>query len=157
MSNRPQIVPCLIAGAMLIAGVADWPYGYYQLLRLVTCAAAVYAAYHAYPMKRQGFIWTFIFVAILFNPVFSVHLDKEIWQPIDIITGIVFGIFAFVKSGACGSNQNKPIPSLDTDPKAKAPQGETENQNKKGTGLTRLPTRLSCHPSSLITISRIVE
>ena len=110
MSNRPHAVPCWVAGAMLLAAVADWPYGYYQLLWLVACAAAVFAAYHAYAMKRHGFLWIFIFVAILFNPVLAVHLDKDLWRPIDLIAGIVFVIFAFVKSKAHGSNQNKPKP-----------------------------------------------
>ena len=34
-----------------------------------------------------------VFIAVVFNPVIVVHFGKELWNAIDLITAIVFGIY----------------------------------------------------------------
>ena len=94
--KRPLLIPSGIAALMLIAALADWPYGYYQLLRFVVCGVAAYVAYTAYNWQKIWAVWLFGFIALLFNPLIPIHLSREIWQPIDVICTLVFSITAFV-------------------------------------------------------------
>ena len=91
MNRRPHLIPALVAMIMLFVAVADLQYGYYQILRWVVCGVAVYIAYMAYSWGKIWATWVFGFVAVLFNPIVPVYLTKEIWQPIDVICGILFG------------------------------------------------------------------
>ena len=83
-ARRPHAVPAIVAGAMLVVGVADWPYGYYQFLRWITCAAAVFVAWQAFAWHRQWAVWAFAFVGLLFNPIVPVHLNRDIWRVLDL-------------------------------------------------------------------------
>ena len=94
-TRRPHVVPGSIAPAMLVAALAAWPYGYYVLLRWVTCAAAVFTTYQAWAWKRTWAVCLFAPMAILFNPLAPVHMTQEVWRPVDLMAAGVFivGIF----------------------------------------------------------------
>ena len=74
---------------MLLLALADWPYGYYQLLRVVVCAVAVWGATLAHRMEKPGWTWLLGVLAVIFNPVFPVHLEREIWSIIDLGAAVV--------------------------------------------------------------------
>ncbi len=82
--RHPLAIPCGVAVAMLLGALGRWPYGYYQLLRLVTCGAAVYGAYVSHSLGKTGWLWAFVFVAVLFNPIIPVYLTREIWRPMNV-------------------------------------------------------------------------
>jgi len=96
LEKRPHLIPCLIAALMLFGALAYWPYGYYKLLRFVTCVAGVYVVYKAYNWQKMWAVWLFGFIALLFNPLIPIHLTHEIWQPIDFICAILFIAIVFV-------------------------------------------------------------
>ncbi|HIF94976.1 MAG TPA: hypothetical protein EYQ60_17910 [Myxococcales bacterium] len=77
-----------IAIAILVAAVIPiWPYGLYTLLRLVVTGTALYSLFvlgASDPRRTVGLI----LVAVLFNPLFPVHLTRVIWLPIDL--GVAF-------------------------------------------------------------------
>jgi hypothetical protein len=75
---------------MLLAAVGPWPYGYYQLLRLVVCGVGAYFAYSAYQWGKLRAVWVFGAIAVLFNPLLPVHLPREIWAVIDVLCGVMF-------------------------------------------------------------------
>jgi hypothetical protein len=77
---------------MLLLALVPWPYSYYQLLRFVTCGAAVYVAFMAYNWQKMWAVWLFGFIAVLFNPLIPIHLSREIWQPIDVVCGVLYGL-----------------------------------------------------------------
>jgi hypothetical protein len=90
LEKRYHLIPSIIASIMLFLAMAPCPYGYYQLLRFVVCGAAVYVAVTAYSWQKMWAAWLFGFIAILFNPLIPVHLSRELWQPIDLISAILF-------------------------------------------------------------------
>lgn len=94
LEKRPHLIPCIITALMLVGALGRWPYGYYQLLRWVTCGAAVFVAFVAYNWEKLWATWLFGFIALLFNPVIPVHLSREIWQPIDVVCALLFAIIA---------------------------------------------------------------
>lgn len=99
MGRRPHTIPSLVAAAFLLGALAHWPYGYYTLLRWVTCASAAYVAFNAHGWKRLAWVWPFAFIALLFNPLVPVHLSREVWQPINIATGLLFVMAAVALRG----------------------------------------------------------
>ena len=97
----PLAVPCGVAAAMLLGALGRRPYGYYTLLRIVTCGAASYAAWRAHEWRRAPWLWGMVAVAVLFNPIIPVHLSREVWQAIDVLTAaaLVVAIFCVRPKG----------------------------------------------------------
>ena len=83
----PPIV-IYITVAMLWIGAAPLPYGYYTLLRLVATIVFAWAAYVAYQGKHNFLPYAFGLLALLFNPIIVVHLEKTLWSAIDVAAGI---------------------------------------------------------------------
>jgi len=90
-----------IAILMLLFAIPSgiWPYGYYIFLRWVVMVTAILTLWTAYNLKKNVWIWLMVGIAILFNPIAPVHLDKETWVIIDFIVAIIFLVSVFrVKS-----------------------------------------------------------
>jgi len=96
LNKRPHLIPAIIAALMLLLALAPWPYGYYQLLRLVVCGVSVYTAFVTYQWGKLWATWVFGFIAILFNPLIPIHLSRKIWQPIDVVCGILFMVIVII-------------------------------------------------------------
>ena len=88
-------IPSLVAGVMLLLAIPPiWPYGYYTLLRLVVCAVGAYCAWYAKEQENQGWLWTMVVVAVLFNPLIPVHLTKGIWVFLNLGAAVLFFVFS---------------------------------------------------------------
>jgi hypothetical protein len=96
LEKRPHLIPAIIAAVMLLLALASWPYGYYQLLRLVVCGVSVYVAFMAYQWQKIWETWTFGFIAVLFNPLIPIHFSRELWQTIDVICALLFILSVFI-------------------------------------------------------------
>lgn len=96
LAERPVLIPSAIAAVMLLGAIGYWPYGYYTVLRWVTCAAAIAAALGGYTFKIPWAIWSFGFIAILFNPLIPVHLSRDLWQLMDIAAAVLFAAAALL-------------------------------------------------------------
>lgn len=80
----------LVPTILLIVSLAPLPYGYYQFLRLAVSISAGVIVYSNFNEGRP--LWTCMFgiICILFNPIFPIHLSRELWIPIDIATAAIF-------------------------------------------------------------------
>ena len=96
MRGRPHLIPAVIVAVMLCVAVAPLAYGYYQLLRWVTCGVAVFIAVMAYRWGKAWATWVFGFVAVLFNPLWPVYLTRDIWRPIDLACAVLFVVSTFI-------------------------------------------------------------
>lgn len=79
-----------IAGIALFIAMAKLPYGYYQILRFFICGVSLYSVSVNHEEKNTKWVWIFGSIAILFNPFFKIHLEKELWRIIDLMTGSIF-------------------------------------------------------------------
>jgi hypothetical protein len=78
----------------LILSIFNMPYGYYTLLRLIVTVGSVAYCVQFLEKKNMNMVYLFGFIAILFNPLIPVYLNKETWLIIDLIVG---GIFFFIR------------------------------------------------------------
>ena len=78
---------------MLFGAIAEWPYGYYILLRWLTCITSILVILQAFERNIDWAKVVFIVIAILFNPLAPIYLSRSTWIPLDIVTAILF-IFA---------------------------------------------------------------
>jgi hypothetical protein len=91
-------IPTAIALAVLLLAVVfgHWPYGFYMLLRLIVCGCSIYLALRTNNTRNRAWTWILGGMAVLFNPIVPIHMDRSDWQIVDLIASItllVFGIF----------------------------------------------------------------
>jgi DNA repair exonuclease SbcCD ATPase subunit len=83
------IIAKLIAALLLFAALGRHPYDYYTLLRWITCAVCAFTAFQAAEMKKSGWLWVFIIVAIVFNPLVPLRLKRDTWALVDIAAAVL--------------------------------------------------------------------
>lgn len=76
--------------ALLAVAFTELPYGYYQFVRLVIFVSAVIFAYQAFTFKQKQWVFIWMMLGLLYNPIFPVHLNKEIWL---FLNGVAISIF----------------------------------------------------------------
>ena len=86
----------LVAALMLLGALTALPYVYYQLLNWVVLGAAVVTAYRAHNRKRETWMWIFIVIAVVFNPVAPLHLRPSDWRLADIVAALLFFVSLFM-------------------------------------------------------------
>ena len=69
-----------------------FPYGIYTLLRIVVTLSAAFVIYDNYKKLNKVNVTIVIFsiILIVFNPLFPIRLNKELWLPIDLITAAIY-------------------------------------------------------------------
>jgi hypothetical protein len=84
------------------------PYGYYVLLRLVSCLLLIVLFFFhiamikdkrpvEYPTDLIGWLGVFVLLALIYNPIIQIHLTREIWSFLNIATIIVLGTFWYLQ------------------------------------------------------------
>jgi hypothetical protein len=89
-------VGAIIASALLFWALERHPYGYYTLLRWITCGVCIYGLTISHRLEMPYLSWPLGIVALVFNPIIPFHLDRETWRPIDIISGIFIPLTAII-------------------------------------------------------------
>lgn len=86
-------IPQAIASVMLLWALnPDNPYGYYILLRVVCCAVFAYLAVQAASQEKHGWVWVLGAAAVIYNPIIRIHLTREVWSVVNVITVVVAGM-----------------------------------------------------------------
>ena len=89
-------IPSIVSSIMLLICLIDGlPYGYFNLLRLVVCGTSIFNIMQLDKDENKVLYWIFIFIAILFNPLIPIHLERDIWLGIDLLCFIPMGMAAF--------------------------------------------------------------
>lgn len=86
---RPPIWLCLTMAVANVVALADLPYGYYQLLRLVVTGYAIWLAFWWSGTKVQAWMWIFGFVAIIYNPVFKISMSREVHSVVNVLVAVL--------------------------------------------------------------------
>lgn len=78
------------AVVLMLLAIFNLPYGYYEFLKITITGISGYLAFYYANKKFTRWLIIMFGIAILFNPILPIHLDKSIWIIIDIIIAIVF-------------------------------------------------------------------
>ncbi len=84
--KKVWIPQALVTGMLLWALNPENPYGYYILLRWVCCGVFAYLVLRAVALDMQGWAWTLGITALIYNPIVRVHLTREIWPIVNMVT-----------------------------------------------------------------------
>jgi hypothetical protein len=88
--------PRLIALVLLLLAFAPMPIGYYRLLRVGMCGLSVYFAFET---RSNAWRWTWIAVAVVFNPFLPLYLGRGGWRAVDLAV-IAMTILSLVDGGS---------------------------------------------------------
>jgi hypothetical protein len=78
-----QLIVCLM---LLLALRPSNRYGYYIALRWVCCLTFGFLAIRAFLQKKESWGCVLAIIAAIYNPIIRVHLTRDIWSVINVIT-----------------------------------------------------------------------
>jgi hypothetical protein len=79
----------LITPVMLfLIALLEMPYAYYGIMKVYIFGCVIYLwLNYKHDNKWKAAL---VFLAVLYNPVFTIHLTKSIWAGVNLITAIFF-------------------------------------------------------------------
>lgn len=90
MIDNRILIACI---AMLAAALLPLPYAYYMLLRVVIFGVSAYLAVAAFTGEKTELAWVLAVCALVYNPIFPVHMPREGWAIINLLT---IGLLGYV-------------------------------------------------------------
>ncbi len=93
--DKTAMALLILVAVMSFIGIASLPYGYYTLLRIVVFVAAGILAIYDLDRKNTAFFIISALIALIFNPIIPLYLDKDIWQVLDFLSGVYMLVRAF--------------------------------------------------------------
>lgn len=90
LGNLSIIFAKLIAAVLLFAALGRDTNDYYTILRCVARGVCGYTAFQAVQNKKFGWLFVFVMVAIVLNPITPLHLKRETWAFVDVTTAVLF-------------------------------------------------------------------
>lgn len=81
--SYPQILLPALA-ALLVACLLPLPYGFFQLVRFVAAGGFALLAVQHFDRSSNNTAWTFVALALLFQPFFKVALGRPLWNIVDV-------------------------------------------------------------------------
>ena len=99
MSKNALNIFFLLPGViLLIAPIFSLPYGFYTFLRLAVSVSAIFIIYNSFKTNKGVNVILIIFaiILILYNPLFPVHLTRELWMPINFVSSAIY-FYGFYK------------------------------------------------------------
>jgi len=99
-------VTVLIAGAFCTIAILNLPYGFYMIVRCIATAVAIYLLTTARVRLFDIQVFTLIVVILIFNPIWKVHLGRDLWRIVDGFTAIFyFWLFITLKTKMTNKSQ----------------------------------------------------
>lgn len=85
----------------------DMPYGYFQLVRFLAMIIFLYFGLTAYQDKKEGLVYVYIGLAILFQPIIKIALGRTIWNLVDVLVAIWLIYLVYIDYQAVNKNNSK--------------------------------------------------
>ena len=88
MSKYITVALKLTLSILLLLCLADMPYGYYELVRIVGLIGFALLAYQVNQKGNQVEMIIYIGLALLFQPFFKIALGRLLWNVVDVLVAI---------------------------------------------------------------------
>lgn len=89
------IIGRIIATGFLVWALADHAYGYFTFLRFIVCFVAAYNTFLAHSQHKIEWTWILGGIAVFFNPIVPIYMNRQLWIIVDIVVAVVFVISLF--------------------------------------------------------------
>lgn len=76
----------------LIFGLTEYATNYHALTRFVVCGLCAYLAVAVYRQEKFNLVWMYGAIAVLFNPIAPVRLDRAVWPNVSIVVIVLIGL-----------------------------------------------------------------
>ena len=97
------------AGLLIVSNLITFPVGFDTFVKMIICFSSGTIIFYGFKSAKgiNETIIIFSLILILFNPVFPIHLEKELWLPINFLTsGIyIYGYFNVLKNCKISSSK----------------------------------------------------
>ena len=87
----------LFLAVILLLCLAPMPYGYFILVRFIAMVVFGYMAFQYFKQKKDVLTWTFVTLALLFQPFAKITLGRLVWNIVDVIVALGLVILFFVE------------------------------------------------------------
>ena len=103
MNAKPGLVIGIVGAVLSLVALAKMPYGYYTFDRIAITGLAVVMAVIATRNQVPGWLWGLAPIAVLWNPIIPVYLNRITWAPLDVIAAAFFLVCGFLVKRAPSS------------------------------------------------------
>jgi len=94
-----QRITAFVAGAFCTIAILNLPYGFYMIVRCVATGTAIYLLMTARVRLLDLQVFALIVVILVFNPIWKVHLGRDLWRIVDGVTAaFYFWTFATLRN-----------------------------------------------------------
>jgi hypothetical protein len=97
------------AGLLIISNLITVTAGFDAFVKMIICFSSGTIIFYGFKSAKgiNETIIIFSLILILFNPVFPIHLEKELWLPINLLTsGIyIYGYFNVLENTKISSSK----------------------------------------------------
>lgn len=84
---KPTWIPQASASLMLLIALNPGnPYSYYTVMRFVCCGCFIFLAILASEQKLARWPQVFGVLAVIYNPLIRIHLDRSFWSVVNVVT-----------------------------------------------------------------------
>jgi uncharacterized membrane protein len=80
--------------ALILSVLPVWPYLYQTLLRYLVGVTAIFLVIRADELNKSSWVWLWIAVAIVFNPIVPLYLAPQTQAIMSLACGLVFVLSA---------------------------------------------------------------
>ena len=88
----------IVLAILLFVCLANMPYGYYQLIRIISTILFCYFSWYHFNLNENLYAIPFLFLAVLFQPFLKIALGRELWNIVDVIVGVFLIVNVFVSN-----------------------------------------------------------
>lgn len=101
---------------VLLLCLAPMPYGYFILVRFIAMVGFGYMAFQYFKQRKEALSWSFVTLALLFQPFAKVGLGRTVWNIVDVVVAIGL-IIMFIKEWKGGKDVHvNNVPNLPVEP-----------------------------------------
>ena len=97
------------AGLLIVSNLITFPVGFDTFVKMIICFTSGTIIFYAFKSAKgiNETIIIFSLILILFNPVISIYLERELWLLINLLTsGIyIYGYFNVLKNSKISSSK----------------------------------------------------
>ena len=88
--RRTALAPSILATIVLLAGVALIGSDGYLIIQFLVAILALIVAFFAWQARQWWWSVPLVAIAVLWNPVFPITIDGDVWLALHYIAAIVF-------------------------------------------------------------------